>query len=103
MRDAGWRGDAELMRLGYTAAVALRWFVAPGTLRLLVDTQARTDLASAAGMPEGEFVQERLALLEFALDGADEARRLASGAGAYFGRGGSGSAAWKCRRTASAI
>jgi hypothetical protein len=80
LRDAGWRGGAELMRLGYTAAVALRWFVAPGTLRLLVDTQTRTEIASAAGMPEEEFLQERLALLHFALDCADGAHRLARAA-----------------------
>jgi hypothetical protein len=29
LADAGWRGDERLVRLGYTAGIAMRWGCAP--------------------------------------------------------------------------
>ncbi len=77
LRDAGWRGDPETVRLGYAAAVALRWFVMPAALRLVADPAARAAAARAAHETAEALVQRRLLLLQFLLDRADEARRLA--------------------------
>ena len=77
LRDAGWRGDPQVMLLGYSAAVALRWFVAPAALRLLADPAARARAQRATHQTADILIQQRLALLDFLLDRADEARRLA--------------------------
>jgi hypothetical protein len=38
LREAGWQGPVELVRLGYIAAISLRWTVLAGILRMLVRT-----------------------------------------------------------------
>ena len=77
LRDMGWRGDERLARLGYTAAIALRWSLLLSTLRVVVDEQARQRAADRIGMAAEAFVTDRLRLASFLLDRADEARRLA--------------------------
>ncbi len=69
LRDAGWRGDSATVRCGFNAAVALRWWVTLGALRLLVDPVARGGLPN----PE-EGLLHRLTLMRFLLDCADNAR-----------------------------
>jgi hypothetical protein len=82
LRDAGWRGDPQLVRLGYAAAVALRWFAVPAALRLVADQPMRQAVDGQAQgatqlVPEPQAWQ-RLALMYFLLDCADEARSLCS-------------------------
>ena len=77
LRDGGWRGEPDVVRLGYTADVALRgvfsaWFC--GTC--LPDEQHSQWLATALGHPIEEIIQVQARLLPFLLDRADEARRL---------------------------
>jgi hypothetical protein len=87
LRDAGWRGDPAAVRLGYAAAVALRWFVVPATLRLLADPAARARAAGALRLSAGSLLEQRLLLVRFLLDRAGEARRLGRAPGAAGGRG----------------
>jgi hypothetical protein len=101
LRDAGWNGDPRLVRLGYAAAVALRWFIVPGTLHVLVDRpgspaasatrrEAATNVVGTVGGQAQAGAQreaapprvsERLALLRFLLARAGEARALADQVG----------------------
>jgi hypothetical protein len=74
LRDAGWRGDERQVRLGFSAAVALRWFLIPATLRLLVGVPSPAPLA-AASAPRAALLEQRVGLTRFLLDRADEARR----------------------------
>jgi hypothetical protein len=70
-----------LARLGYTAAVALRWFLLRGTLRALTDAAARSRLARVLREPEARAVQRLILLTTFLLNCADEARQLGERAG----------------------
>jgi hypothetical protein len=77
LRDAGWQGDPDLVRLGYTAAVALRWFLLRGTLRALTG-EGTPAIRGRAGTESAERALEQFILLSvFLLECADEARRLA--------------------------
>jgi Ser/Thr protein kinase RdoA (MazF antagonist) len=77
LRDAAWQGDPDLVRLGYTAAVALRWFLLRGTLRALTGDGAPA-IRGRAGTESRERALEQFILLSvFLLECADEARRLA--------------------------
>jgi hypothetical protein len=78
LREAGWRGPVEHVRLGYTAAVALRWNVLVSTLRLLVEgaQPVRTSQGWRVS-PEANFRQLVLTC-QYMLDRADEARRLSA-------------------------
>lgn len=77
LREAGWSGDIGLLRLGYAAAVALRWFVVPAVLRLLAGSAPSGHTARTTNQPNKAVVTQRLALLHFLLDCADEARTRA--------------------------
>ncbi|MFN8636927.1 MAG: hypothetical protein U0893_24020 [Chloroflexota bacterium] len=76
LRDAGWSGDPRLARFGYAAAVALRWYLPTGLIRTVVEDPLRTTVVEATGLPLDEFVRRRLALTDFLLARADEARQL---------------------------
>jgi len=77
LRDAGWQGDSDLVRLGYTAAVALRWSLLGWTLRALTSDEARSRIACTLKEPEERAVERFILLSLFLLDRAEEARRLA--------------------------
>jgi len=77
LRVAGWRGDGEVVRLGYTAAVALRWSLLMGTLRALTDAGARSRLVHLLKMSEEQGMEHLTLLSMFLLHCADEARMLA--------------------------
>lgn len=77
LRDAGWRGDRELVRLGYAAALALRWFMLPATLRVLADPEAPAILGRVLEATRERTVEQFVLLSQFLLDRADEARALA--------------------------
>lgn len=77
LHDAGWRGDPEVVRLGYTAAVALRWFQLRGTLRALTDGTAPARRGRATSESGSRAMEQFILLSLFLLACADEARRLA--------------------------
>ncbi len=77
LRDAGWRGDPDSVRLGYTSAVALRWSLLYTTLRALTDDEARSRIARMLKAPEEQAVRQFILLSVFLLNCADEARGLA--------------------------
>jgi hypothetical protein len=78
LREAGWSGPVDHVRLGYTAALALRWSVLISTLRLLVDgaQPVRTSQGSQVS-PQANLRQLVLAC-KYMLDRAEEARRLSA-------------------------
>jgi hypothetical protein len=76
LREAGWRGDGAIVRLGYAGAVALRWSLLVSALRVLADGGARARGAERFSMTPEQFALNRLRLSTFLLDRADEARRL---------------------------
>lgn len=76
LRDAGWRGEPDLVRLGYCAAVALRWFLLRGTLRALTEDAALAIRGRAVESRE-RAIEQFILLTLFLLERADEARTLA--------------------------
>jgi hypothetical protein len=78
LREAGWRGEVELVRLGYTAAIALRWTVLAAILRMLVHGAEPVRTSRNIFVPAEEVLMQRIRLAEFLLDRADEARQLAA-------------------------
>jgi hypothetical protein len=76
LREAGWHGAVELVRLGYTAAIALRWTVLAGILHMLVHGAGPVRTSQGALVPSEMVLVQRVRLARFLLDRADEARRL---------------------------
>jgi hypothetical protein len=76
LREAGWTGGVRQARLGYAAAVALRWSVLVHTLRMLVDPGLRVSMARHRQVSPEQLVWQWVRLSEFLLDRADEARCL---------------------------
>jgi Ser/Thr protein kinase RdoA (MazF antagonist) len=77
LRDAEGQGDPDLVRLGYTAAVALRWFLLRGTLRALTGDGPPAMRGRASTESAERAVEQFILLSLFLLERADEARRLA--------------------------
>ena len=77
LREAGWQGRTEDVRLGFTAAVGLRWGVMASLLRGFVESALQVQRPSQGWevSPE-EVVAQWVRLCGFLLDRADEARRL---------------------------
>jgi hypothetical protein len=63
---------------GYTAAIALRWTVLAGILRMLVHGPEPVRTSRNVLVPAEEVLMQRVRLAAFLLDRADEARRLAA-------------------------
>jgi len=79
LRDAGWEGDVEHVRLGYTTAIALRWAFLVSTLRVMVEGSALPVRTSQGWQVSPDAVVTQWVLMsKFLLDRADEARRLAA-------------------------
>lgn len=76
LREAGWQGPVELVRLGYTAAIALRWTVLAGILHMLVHGAEPARTSQGVLVPSETVLVQRVRLARFLLDRADEARRL---------------------------
>jgi hypothetical protein len=77
LREAGWHGRVEVVRLGYTAAIALRWTVVAGILHMLVHGTEPVRTSQGVLVAAGDVLVQRVRLVQFLLDRADEARRLA--------------------------
>jgi hypothetical protein len=77
LSDAGWQGDGDQVRLGFTAAVTLRYLVGNGqALPLILDGSIRDWLPQALGLPFDEAVEHNVAYYRFVFDLADEALEL---------------------------
>jgi hypothetical protein len=76
LHAAGWDGNPLLVRFGFAAAVALRWYVLTGLIRTVGDNALRTTVIENTGLPLDEFIRRRLSLASFLLHRADEARRI---------------------------
>lgn len=65
LHDAGWRGDAELVRTGYVIAVALRYGVGllRGVLFYILDESNHPRMERMVGMPMSDIV-EMFSILE---------------------------------------
>ena len=77
LREAGWQGDPRIVRLGYTAWIAL-WLglsLAPGVAVYTTDAQRPFVWQQFNRTPE-EFAVGWAKLCEYALDRADEARQI---------------------------
>ncbi|HRJ45221.1 MAG: phosphotransferase [Caldilineaceae bacterium] len=77
LRAAGWMGDERLVRLGYTASAAL-WMGAtlPGWTAIMLDPASGVNVTAMYGRPAEDVLAGWVALTEFLLDRADEARLL---------------------------
>jgi hypothetical protein len=77
LREAGWSGEAELVRLGYVAWMAL-WLGAgfPGPVAWWCSPERRLMALQQFGLAEEELYQQYLPILSYSLDCADEARLL---------------------------
>jgi hypothetical protein len=79
LREAGWDGDAQLARLGYTAFLAIYWGgVLPGGTAAFSSEELVTMVRQRFGCSQDELASVWATICEFALDRADEARELMS-------------------------
>ena len=77
LREAGWKEDSRLARLGYAAACGLRWgVVGLWWLRSLSSAEEQAEFAEHWGRPMPELVQQWSRAIYYVLDLAEEARQL---------------------------
>jgi hypothetical protein len=78
LRDAGWAGDERLVRLGVTAAAALRYTIGtlPLELSMVTDPALRPVVEDLIGRPLEEVVEALAELWPFQFGLAEEARAL---------------------------
>ncbi|HSL29752.1 MAG TPA: hypothetical protein VK900_11170 [Anaerolineales bacterium] len=77
LREAGWHGSAELVRLGYAAACALRWgVVGLWWLLTLADDAERAELESQWNRPMPELAEQFARITYQVLGMAEEAYEL---------------------------
>jgi hypothetical protein len=77
LREAGWQGDSRLVRLGYTAACALRWgLVGLWWMRSLGDAGKQVALEKKWSQPLPELVSQWSKTTYYVLGLAEEAYQL---------------------------
>ncbi len=77
LREAGWAGDSDRVRITYTAFMTLYFGVVfPNILALWCTPEARAHALQAFGFAEEEAFLQWLPLFHYSLDCADEARSL---------------------------
>ena len=78
LREAGWAGEERVVRLGFTAAAALRYSVGtlPFELSMVTDPALRPIVEALIGRPLEEVVEALAELWPFQFGLADEARAL---------------------------
>ncbi len=77
LRQAGWAGETRLVRLGYTATVALQFVAFAGAIKVgLAGDDERPRLEAWYGATLEAVLDRHAALQPFALDFADGARSL---------------------------
>jgi hypothetical protein len=78
LADAGFAGDARLVRLGFAASAALKYaWIPPWLLRFAGDEEALAANEAHLGAPREEMYARRGATMELLFELADEARALA--------------------------
>jgi hypothetical protein len=77
LRRSGWEGDVRLVRLGFTASIAL-WQAAtlPGWVGIMLPEEEGVNVERLFGAPAGAVRDTWVELHEFALERADEAESL---------------------------
>jgi Phosphotransferase enzyme family len=77
LREAGWQGDSRIVRLGYTAACALRWgIVGLWWMRSLGNAGKEAELESHWNHPLPELISQWTQTINYLLGLAQEAYRL---------------------------
>jgi hypothetical protein len=77
LRETGWSGDRDIVRLGYVAWLAVfMGCIFPGFTALWCSAENRLDALQSFGLAEEELFWQILPLLNYSLDCADEARTL---------------------------
>ena len=76
LRDAGWHGDARLVRFGYTATVALAWGVGLPSIFIGQQLNDKGQLREKAPSYPTDFIDQMALLQNHLLDLGDEACRL---------------------------
>jgi hypothetical protein len=77
LEEAGWRGDTRLARLGYTASSALRYSLySVVRMPVLLDERHVAWAERVVGHPIADYIDRVVAIRDYALAQADEARRL---------------------------
>jgi aminoglycoside/choline kinase family phosphotransferase len=77
LRDGGWDGPHEAVRLAYLLATALRWAaLLPGWLAYFSDPEVGADVEATFGRPLAQLRPVWLTLCSLTLDRADHARTL---------------------------
>lgn len=78
LRDAGWRGDQELVRLGYSVALVLHYvFLMLGTVQWgTQDEDFRQWAEQQLGQPYSKLLEGNAMFFEFLLARADEAKQV---------------------------
>lgn len=77
LREVGWEGDVQTVRLGYAGAVALRWAFLVSALRELAEGTPQPQSPSDGHVVTPDTaVRQWMLLANFVLDRADEARGL---------------------------
>jgi hypothetical protein len=80
LREAGWRGDAQQVRLGYTAAMAVRRMAMIGYfLTTVIDEKQHALVEEIGGLPIGEWGDRVSRIGEFVDGLTSEARELMRG------------------------
>lgn len=77
LRAAGWEGEARMVRLGYAAAVGLRY--GPGVTVVIRELVRDAERDGEQGRADTDLCDRLAGLLHLALDRADEARDLLAG------------------------
>ena len=81
LSDAGWRGEPQIIRLGFTAWTALWMGVTlPRGVAMFAAEERWAFLQQKFNRTPEEFAAGWVALCEYALDRADEARQIMTGA-----------------------
>ena len=77
LRDTGWSGDMNIVRLGYVAMFAVFFGCAfPGFTAAWCSVESREEALQIFGFAEEELFWKVLPILDYSLDRADEARSL---------------------------
>jgi hypothetical protein len=77
LREAGWSGDRDIVRLGYVAWLAVfMGCIFPAYTAIWCSLENRLNALHTFGIAEEELFWKVLPILNYSLDCADEARRL---------------------------
>ncbi len=76
LREAGWRGDPQVVRFGFTASAALKYGGLLLWLNDLADERRWAAWEARSGQPIDTFVQHQAGLVTYLLELAGEAHEL---------------------------